>query len=275
MEQRKGKRDSATPIAAAVLPAPAGLRRGDLQSVTIVNDLTNPLYYLPGAKNATVKLTLYRFRASSTCPTISPLHPAANPSPLRRRGMRTGRGDWRSFSNNSLNFIHVSGKQQYYHWSRACPVCRRRAGQPEQCQGSRCTRSTLVERRRRCVCRQRPADCRVAASKWGHRPSRTRLGVELAGRSDRTGRALARVERSEPASEVGSLIGGNSPRATSRRSCSRSRLPSSVVTARCGAVRCRRRSRQKPRSVRRCSPTGKPSPAGWRIPPACRACRCR
>jgi len=32
-----------------------------LNAVTIFNDFTNPLYYLPGAKNATVQLTLYNF----------------------------------------------------------------------------------------------------------------------------------------------------------------------------------------------------------------------
>lgn len=32
-----------------------------LNAVTIFNDFTNPLYFLPGAKNATVQLTLYNF----------------------------------------------------------------------------------------------------------------------------------------------------------------------------------------------------------------------
>lgn len=32
-----------------------------LNAVTVFNDFTNPLYYLPGAKNATVQLTLYNF----------------------------------------------------------------------------------------------------------------------------------------------------------------------------------------------------------------------
>jgi raffinose/stachyose/melibiose transport system permease protein len=32
-----------------------------LSAVTIFNDFTNPLYFLPGAKNATVQLTLYNF----------------------------------------------------------------------------------------------------------------------------------------------------------------------------------------------------------------------
>lgn len=34
-----------------------------VQSVTIFNDFTNPLYYLPGAKNVTVQLTLYNFQS--------------------------------------------------------------------------------------------------------------------------------------------------------------------------------------------------------------------
>lgn len=34
-----------------------------VQSVTIFNDFTNPLYYLPGAQNATVQLTLYNFQS--------------------------------------------------------------------------------------------------------------------------------------------------------------------------------------------------------------------
>jgi raffinose/stachyose/melibiose transport system permease protein len=33
-----------------------------VQSVGIFNDFTNPLYYLPGAQNVTVQLTLYTFR---------------------------------------------------------------------------------------------------------------------------------------------------------------------------------------------------------------------
>ena len=33
-----------------------------VQSVGIFNDFTNPLYYLPGARNATVQLTLYNFQ---------------------------------------------------------------------------------------------------------------------------------------------------------------------------------------------------------------------
>jgi raffinose/stachyose/melibiose transport system permease protein len=32
-----------------------------VQSVTVFNDFTNPLYFLPGEKNATVQLTLYNF----------------------------------------------------------------------------------------------------------------------------------------------------------------------------------------------------------------------
>ena len=32
-----------------------------LNAVTIFNDFTNPLYFLPGAKNVTVQLTLYNF----------------------------------------------------------------------------------------------------------------------------------------------------------------------------------------------------------------------
>lgn len=32
-----------------------------VQSVTIFNDFTNPLYYLPGRENVTVQLTLYNF----------------------------------------------------------------------------------------------------------------------------------------------------------------------------------------------------------------------
>jgi raffinose/stachyose/melibiose transport system permease protein len=34
-----------------------------VQSVTIFNDFVNPLYYLPGSKNATVQLTLYNFQS--------------------------------------------------------------------------------------------------------------------------------------------------------------------------------------------------------------------
>jgi raffinose/stachyose/melibiose transport system permease protein len=34
-----------------------------VQSVGIFNDFTNPLYYLPGASNATVQLTLYNFQS--------------------------------------------------------------------------------------------------------------------------------------------------------------------------------------------------------------------
>jgi raffinose/stachyose/melibiose transport system permease protein len=34
-----------------------------VQSVAIFNDFTNPLYYLPGEKNATVQLTLFNFRS--------------------------------------------------------------------------------------------------------------------------------------------------------------------------------------------------------------------
>lgn len=34
-----------------------------VQSVGIFNDFTNPLYYLPGARNATVQLTLYNFQS--------------------------------------------------------------------------------------------------------------------------------------------------------------------------------------------------------------------
>lgn len=33
-----------------------------LDAVTIFNDFTNPLYFLPGAKNATVQLTLYNYK---------------------------------------------------------------------------------------------------------------------------------------------------------------------------------------------------------------------
>ena len=32
-----------------------------LNAVTVFNDFTNPLYFLPGNKNATVQLTLYNF----------------------------------------------------------------------------------------------------------------------------------------------------------------------------------------------------------------------
>ena len=31
--------------------------------MAIFNDFTNPLYYLPGAKNATVQLTLFNFQS--------------------------------------------------------------------------------------------------------------------------------------------------------------------------------------------------------------------
>jgi raffinose/stachyose/melibiose transport system permease protein len=34
-----------------------------LQAVTIFNDFTNPLYFLPGSKNVTVQLTLYNFQS--------------------------------------------------------------------------------------------------------------------------------------------------------------------------------------------------------------------
>lgn len=34
-----------------------------VQSVGIFNDFTNPLYYLPGARNVTVQLTLYNFQS--------------------------------------------------------------------------------------------------------------------------------------------------------------------------------------------------------------------
>jgi raffinose/stachyose/melibiose transport system permease protein len=34
-----------------------------VQSVTIFNDFTNPLYYLPGSQNATVQLTLFNFQS--------------------------------------------------------------------------------------------------------------------------------------------------------------------------------------------------------------------
>ncbi len=34
-----------------------------VQSVTIFNDFTNPLYYLPGKQNATVQLTLFNFQS--------------------------------------------------------------------------------------------------------------------------------------------------------------------------------------------------------------------
>jgi len=34
-----------------------------VQSVAVFNDFTNPLYYLPGAENATVQLTLYNFQS--------------------------------------------------------------------------------------------------------------------------------------------------------------------------------------------------------------------
>ncbi len=37
-----------------------------VQSITIFNDFTNPLYYLPGKKNVTVQLTLYNFQGQFT-----------------------------------------------------------------------------------------------------------------------------------------------------------------------------------------------------------------
>nr|WP_296071748.1 carbohydrate ABC transporter permease [uncultured Actinoplanes sp.] len=37
-----------------------------VQSVTVFNDFTNPLYFLPGDKNATVQLTLYNFSSQYT-----------------------------------------------------------------------------------------------------------------------------------------------------------------------------------------------------------------
>jgi raffinose/stachyose/melibiose transport system permease protein len=33
-----------------------------VQSVSVFNDFTNPLYFLPGEENATVQLTLYNFQ---------------------------------------------------------------------------------------------------------------------------------------------------------------------------------------------------------------------
>jgi DNA invertase Pin-like site-specific DNA recombinase len=71
-------------------------------------------------------------------------------------------------------------------------------GEPAQCQGSRCTRSTVVERRRRCLRGQCPADRRVTASERRLRPSRTGAGAQFTRRADGEGRALARVERAEP-----------------------------------------------------------------------------
>ena len=42
-----------------------------VQSVFVFNDFQNPLYFLPGDKNATVQLTLYNFQSqfqtSTTC----------------------------------------------------------------------------------------------------------------------------------------------------------------------------------------------------------------
>ena len=37
-----------------------------VQSVAIFNDFVNPLYFLPGDKNATVQLTLYNFLSQFT-----------------------------------------------------------------------------------------------------------------------------------------------------------------------------------------------------------------
>ncbi len=37
-----------------------------IQSITIFNDFTNPLYYLPGSENVTVQLTLYNFQSMYT-----------------------------------------------------------------------------------------------------------------------------------------------------------------------------------------------------------------
>ena len=34
-----------------------------VQSITIFNDFTHPLYYLPGRENITVQLTLYNFQS--------------------------------------------------------------------------------------------------------------------------------------------------------------------------------------------------------------------
>jgi len=34
-----------------------------VQSVTVFNDFANPLYFLPGAENATVQLTLFNFQS--------------------------------------------------------------------------------------------------------------------------------------------------------------------------------------------------------------------
>ena len=35
-----------------------------INAITIFNDFVNPLYFLPGAKNATVQLTLYNFMST-------------------------------------------------------------------------------------------------------------------------------------------------------------------------------------------------------------------
>jgi raffinose/stachyose/melibiose transport system permease protein len=42
---------------------PVAVTVGVVQSVTIFNDFTNPLYYLPGKENVTVQLTLYNFQS--------------------------------------------------------------------------------------------------------------------------------------------------------------------------------------------------------------------
>ena len=60
--------DGARPLAGffrVVLPLlwPVTVTNIVVQSVGIFNDFTNPLYYLPGASNATVQLTLYNFQS--------------------------------------------------------------------------------------------------------------------------------------------------------------------------------------------------------------------
>ncbi|RYH02567.1 carbohydrate ABC transporter permease [Salipiger sp. IMCC34102] len=63
--------DGATPLQVffrVILPLlkPVTLTVIVVQSITIFNDFTHPLYYLPGAENITVQLTLYNFQSQFT-----------------------------------------------------------------------------------------------------------------------------------------------------------------------------------------------------------------
>ncbi|WP_372921423.1 carbohydrate ABC transporter permease [Roseovarius sp.] len=63
--------DGATPLQVffkVILPLlkPVTLTVIVVQSITIFNDFTHPLYYLPGSENITVQLTLYNFQSQFT-----------------------------------------------------------------------------------------------------------------------------------------------------------------------------------------------------------------